>query len=208
MATATKKAKKRYHHGDLRRALIDAALSLVDEGGIAKLTLREAARVAGVSHGAPYRHFEDKDALLAAIGCEGFEKLTAALESAAASATDEVERFDAQGLAYIEFALAHEAHYRVMFGSAIACQPGRWPQLDEAGLRAFSVLLEAVGRAQQNDLIRADLDEMQVATMLWSNVHGFATLVLDGQLPLERAQIEGVAKLTAQTFRRGLKAAE
>src|SRR5262245_23788463 len=105
----------KYHHGDLRRALLDAALEILAEGGAAGLTLREVARRAGVTHAAPYRHFEDKAALLAAVAEEGFRAVYAEMLARSERVKDPVERLYQIGAAYVLFAVTHPAHFRVMF---------------------------------------------------------------------------------------------
>jgi AcrR family transcriptional regulator len=108
-----------YHHGDLRNALVEAALRLIAEHGAQALTLRAAARAAGVSPAAPYRHFADKEALLAAVAEDGFEKLSRRMRAAARGASDAAARLLAIGEAYVAFARAHSAHFHVMFGPAV-----------------------------------------------------------------------------------------
>src|SRR5688572_13586500 len=113
--TAKSKPSERYHHGDLRQALVDAVLVMVAERGDAgEVTLREVARRVGVSHNAPYRHFEDKDALLAAVATDGFHLLEAALRDARADVTDAEERFVRTGLAYLAFAREHRGYLSIM----------------------------------------------------------------------------------------------
>src|SRR5215510_3862713 len=116
-------ARKRpdaYQHGDLRRALIQAGLKLLGEGGVRQLSLRAAAELAGVSHAAPYRHFEDKDALVAAIAEEGFRLLTARMreEIAACPSSDVLARLRASAVGYVSFAVEHPAYFRTIFGGA------------------------------------------------------------------------------------------
>src|SRR5690242_4627498 len=111
------KKKRAYHHGDLRRTLLEASLELIAESGLDALSLREVARRAGVSPGAPYHHFESREQLLTALAVDGFALLGEAMRSArdAAGAEDVIERFGAIGEAYVRFALAHPAHFRLMF---------------------------------------------------------------------------------------------
>ena len=115
------KAKRPYHHGDLRAALMTAALSLIDQHGVKGLALSDAAHLAGVSVAAPYRHFKDKEALLAEIAAEGFTLFRDALARAAQShPEDKVKRLVEMGVAYVDFALHHRSHFKVMWegGSA------------------------------------------------------------------------------------------
>src|SRR5499425_1218502 len=107
--------RKPYHHDNLREALLEEAVRLIGEAGPGALTLREVARRAGVSHNAPYRHFRDKDDLLAAIAQEGFERLTATIRTAAAKKRIPFEQLESAGIAYVEFAQAQPEHFSVMF---------------------------------------------------------------------------------------------
>src|SRR5256712_12176672 len=121
MAMRKLRRPKRYHHGDLPRALLDAALHIVETQGTAALTLRAAARSAGVSQAAPYRHFANKEAILAAVAEDGFRSLMAAMrEASAASGAGPLERLRAVGLGYATFATRHPSHFRVMFGREMA----------------------------------------------------------------------------------------
>ena len=104
-----------YHHGNLKQALLEASLDLIRKAGPGAFTLREVARRAGVSHNAPYRHFRDKEELLAALAAEGFDRLTAAMTKAAESASGALERFRSSGRGYVEFALRYPQHFAVMF---------------------------------------------------------------------------------------------
>jgi AcrR family transcriptional regulator len=112
--------RKPYHHGNLREALLKAAIRLIAEVGPAAFTLREVARRAGVSHNAPYRHFRDKDDLLAAVAAQGFRELTQAMLDAAARQSDTLQRLKHSGLAYVTFALRRPEHFTVMFDAPIS----------------------------------------------------------------------------------------
>jgi len=174
-------AKAAYHHGDLRRALIESALSLMAEKSAASLSLREVARRAGVSHAAPYRHFADKDALLAAVAEEGFCVFGRQLAAAAAAVEDPLARLKAIGIAYVHYALAHPIHYRVMFGSYDVTASGT-PTLVEASQRSYDVLLQAIRAAQSADVVRPG--EPQILSMAaWSLTHGLAMLLLENCVP-------------------------
>ena len=142
MSTSPSRA---YHHGALKTALLDAADALLDEGGAGAVSLREAARRAGVSATAPYRHFADKEALLAALATRGFEQFGAALEDAA---RDESDPLAAMGLAYVRFALARPGRFRLMFGPGISDR-SRYPELQAAAARAFEWLEAGVRASQQ-----------------------------------------------------------
>lgn len=178
-------ARRRYHHGNLRQALIEAALALVEKEGAAALTLRAAARMAGVTQAAPYRHFADKDALLAAVAEEGFRAMEAAMRRAVDGAgVEPLARFRALGQAYVAFALAHGPHLRVMFGRELADRSGHG-SLREAAQATFRLLVDAIADCQRAGLVRAE-DPEELAASAWSMVHGFSTLLLDGQLEMVR----------------------
>jgi AcrR family transcriptional regulator len=166
-----------YHHGDLKRALTSAALSLVAEKGPKGFTLTEAARRAGVSAAAPYRHFADKAELLAAVSEQGFLDLHAAL--IAVDAADPKRRVIELGSAYVRWAVAHPDHYRVMFGAEI--NKADHPSLGVAAEQAFDDLLGAITRCQEAGFAQGQ-DPHEIAGPLWSLVHGVASLAIGGEL--------------------------
>ncbi len=172
-------ARKTYHHGDLKRALTAAALTLVAEKGPKGFSLSEAARRAGVSVAAPYRHFTDKADLLAAVAEQGFVELHEALTAVKGTTTDVREQVIELGRAYVRWAVTHPDHYQVMFGSEVS--KADHPGLQVAGEAAFSDLLDAVTRCQQAGLISGQ-DPLDAAVPLWSLVHGIASLASGGDL--------------------------
>ncbi|MCG3172451.1 MAG: hypothetical protein GMKNLPBB_00603 [Myxococcota bacterium] len=181
--------KKPYHHGDLRAALIHAALELVQENGARGLTLREAARRAGVSHAAPYRHFDGKEALIAAVAEEGFRLMSRSMrDEMSIAGSDPAARFNASGVGYLRFAVEHPGHFRLMFSSDVPMDD-KYPSLAAAGADSFGVLVECIVNCQQAGVMRAG-DVMEIALLCWSQVHGLATLYVEGQLP---GPIGGVA---------------
>lgn len=195
-----------YHHGDLRAALIAAGLAILAEEGAAALTVRAAARRAGVSHNAPYRHFADKTALLAAIAQEGFEALAADLERARAGAGETARtQLAATGWAYVRYALAHPDHMRVMFGD-LSPIPSGYPELAAAGARAFSVLVTVLEEGQaRGEIIEGD--PRQVALTAWGLVHGLSLLLLDRQIPVANdapEERERLVRLALQQSYEGL----
>jgi AcrR family transcriptional regulator len=175
----TLKAKRPYHHGDLRAALITTALSLINEHGVKGLALSDAAHLAGVSVAAPYRHFKDKEALLAEIAAEGFAMFRDALARGARSHPDDkVKRLVEMGVAYVDFALQHRSHFKVMWEGGVA--KANYPEMRQTAHQAYLLLEEAAKdlhpRAhppRQQALVRA----------AWSVVHGYAMLTLEGELP-------------------------
>jgi AcrR family transcriptional regulator len=173
--STSRRRKAPYHHGDLPPALLRAAADILEKQGLEALTLRDLARRAGVSHNAPYRHFTDREALLAALAEDGFRTLGKALEGKSGSE---------MGEAYVRFGLAHPARFRLMFGGRLPREDH--PALREAAGRAHEALLQAI-RARQ------DLPDPEIAAAAaWSLVHGLANLLLDGHF--EQA-IQGGADL-------------
>lgn len=165
-----------YHHGDLRAALLASASELLEEQGVAALSLREAARRAGVSHNAPYRHFPDRDALLAALAAQGFRMLGDAMEGKGGR-----ER----GEAYVRFALAHPNRFRLMFGGQV--EIGRHAELRSAASRTYEGLVAAF-RAREEIA-----DPETAAAAAWSLTHGLAHLLLDGHFR-EKARDAGFVR--------------
>jgi AcrR family transcriptional regulator len=167
-----------YHHGDLKRALTDAALSLVAERGPKGFTLTEAARRAGVSAAAPYRHFSDKADLLASVAEQGFRDLHGVLTTAGDAASEPSAKLIAIGRAYVRWAATHPDHYRVMFGAGT--EKAQHPSLAVAAAQAFDDLLDVIGLCQTAGVLRGDTPT-QIAGPLWSLVHGVASLGIDGE---------------------------
>ncbi len=169
------KPRDGYHHGDLRRVLVRRALAVLERDGADALSLRALAREADVSHAAPYNHFADKDALLAALAAEGFRRFTAAMTEAAAAAP--AAPLAAIGAAYVAFAHAHPALFRLMFGRALA-RAGANSELAAAARAAYAMLAETL-RGDPTRTAGAPED----ALAAWALVHGLATLLIDGALP-------------------------
>ncbi|HEX3982700.1 MAG TPA: TetR/AcrR family transcriptional regulator [Acidisoma sp.] len=173
----------RYHHGDLRRALLDSAGAILSETGRWDFSLREVARRAGVSHNAPYRHFPDKEALLCAIGVAGYDALHAHSMAAVKRTSTPAETLKALGQAYIEFGVSNPALYRLMFGQGLPNISGLPPALMEAVNAARAVLREAIlagARTRAFTVNPEDADEVRAAAVAaWSLVHGFTLLTID-----------------------------
>lgn len=181
-----------YHHGDLKNALIEAAARLVVERGIANVSLREVARAAGVSHAAPYHHFSDKSALLAAVAEEGFKRFDVYQSRALRSAPqDPQEKLRALGRAYVRFAIANPHFFRIMFRYDIA-ELDRYPSLAEVAKRTFDRLLNTVSEYLKG---KKSKDPMHAAIRAWALVHGLATLWLDGRLNKMPAAREAIDKI-------------
>jgi AcrR family transcriptional regulator len=194
-----------YHHVNLRKTLLDAAVALIGEVGPRSFTLREVARRAGVSHNAPYRHFPSKDDLLAAVAEEGFERLTAVIRKTMAPGRSPLQRLELCGCGYVDFALRWPHHFLVMFDlppAANDCSPAHI-----AGQNAFQVLLDSVTAAQQSGDL-APGDPMPLAWTAWSLVHGIAKLSISGNLPLgNRATLEFTRRATQAMCGNSLTAA-
>jgi AcrR family transcriptional regulator len=178
-ATTADGQRGTYHHGDLKRALTRAALALVAEKGPKGFTLSEAARRAGVSVAAPYRHFADKTQLLAAVAEQGFIQLHEALTAAGDSASNPKIRVIEIGRAYVRWAVTHPDYYQVMFGAETI--KSEHPGLLIAGSRAFDDLLDAITSCLDSGMMHGQ-DPREIAGPMWSLVHGVASLAIGGDL--------------------------
>ena len=185
-----------YHHGDLRSELLAVAVDILQERGLSGLSLRECARRAGVSHAAPYRHFPSKDALLVALACQGFRWLVDAGELAMEALSEPRARLDAYGVAYVQFALKHPEHHRLMFTSEL--EESAASEEDLAASTAAFELLHATAAKLEGV---SEETSMGVAFAFWSLVHGLSMLILDGRVPPELiASPEQVEALTRGSF--------
>jgi AcrR family transcriptional regulator len=168
-----------YHHGNLKEALVRAALDLIAEKGPAGFTFADAARSAGVSPAAPYRHFRDRDALLADVARRGFEEFTTALVHAWDDGSpDTMKAFDRLGRAYLAFAKAEPAYYSAMFEAGVPLDAD--PQLREVSERAFAVLRAAAERLVAQIPTGTRPPALMVALHVWSMTHGIASLFSRG----------------------------
>lgn len=186
-----------YHHGNLRAALIDAGLAALEKGDLADFSLRAVAREVGVSANAAYRHFANKDDLLSALAAEGFRRF-AAQQAAAAQGTQDIPQMQsATAKAYVSFAQAHPALFRLMFSRFLNTSSSE--DLKTASMTAFELLLNA--SAHQAGVETYSEQAMLTAIANWSLVHGLSHLVLDGQLtPFGLSMdtiIDGIIKLQA-----------
>lgn len=177
MAEARKR-KKEYHHGDLRRAVLEAAFAEVAERGLRELTLREVARKIGVTHAAPYHHFKDREALIEAMAEEAFSELDRALSASKVGVSAAGDQLRVVGRAYIDFARARPELIEVMFRRS---GKGSYQPESEVGKRAFQHLVDAVIDCQTHGLAPTG-DPFQIALAAWSLVHGFSALWLEGPL--------------------------
>jgi len=162
---------------NLRRTILDASLDLIAAEGLEGFSMREVARRAGVSHQAPYHHFPDREAIMAAIVAEGFQRLRDDSIAAIEGESDPYARMQAMGRAYIRFALHNPAHFKLMFRSEHV-REDRHDDARAGAQSAYDVLLQLAGRVAAKSGQRTEL----VVLTAWSMVHGLATLMLEGKL--------------------------
>ncbi len=175
MSWGRRNSPRGYHHGNLKEALVRAALELIEEKGPAGFTFADAARWAGVSPAAPYRHYRDRDALLADVAQRGFEAFTAALAKAWDDGRPDVHSaFDRLGKAYLDFAKREPAYYSAMFEAGVPLDAD--PKLRETGERAFAVLRDAAERLVALMPAKGRPPALMVALHIWSMTHGVASL--------------------------------
>ncbi len=198
---SARKARRSYHHGNLRRALLDEALATIRAEGVSGVTLREIGARLGVSRTALYRHFADKEALLSAVATEGFRALRHELVTAWTAAGAGDAAFRAMGVAYVRFAVSNPSHYRVMFGGAVDSQ-ARDAELLAEGEGAFRALVDALAALQRDQVIRWD-DTVLMARYVWSLVHGMAMLAIDGKLH-EHGTVEELMTYAFDRLRTGI----
>lgn len=173
-----------YHHGDLKRVVIETAQDMLRDDKGWQFTLREVARRAGVSHAAPYKHFPDKSALLAELATLGFNQLRDEISDALRRPLRTARaQFIAAAKAYIQFAADNPSLYRLMFSADV--DKKAFPKLDEAAATAFAELLGILERGQQSGAFKTQPVRGQAAAT-WALVHGFAMLAIDGQLLPEK----------------------
>lgn len=187
MAVPKKKPRRKtYHHGDLPRALVAAAVEIIERDGPEAITLREVASAVGVTHGAAYRHFEDKTALLAAVAEDGYRALTARLLAASSSdPRGPRARLESLATTYVAFAMDRPAHYRVMSGPRLN-EEGRFPSLEQAIKETFDILIAEIARGQEEGVFRHGVPR-DMAVAFWVAGHGFADLVLHRRLKVKSA---------------------
>lgn len=206
MASAKRAVRKRrrpYHHGNLRRALLDEALATIRTEGVHGLTLRDLGARLGVSRTALYAHFAGKGALLAALATEGFHALREQLLAAWEEDGRGEAGFRSMGAAYVRFAVVNRSHYRVMFGDYMDAT-ARNPELAAAGEGAFRALVDALAGMQREGAVRSD-DTVLMARSVWAMVHGVAMLAIDGHLP-ELGAVERLMQYAFERLRAGLGA--
>ena len=204
--TAAAQAQRSYHHGDLHSALIIAAAELIEESGSMNFSMADAARKAGVSTAAPYRHFRDKDDLLDAVSRLAFYGLGACARDAVASTPDgSIERIIALGKHYLSYVSSKPAFYDLMWGD-IAIRAFDQENFDR-NASGFFILLDAVqGYLDAEGL--ANQSALDIAVQLWSSVHGMSAICMSGKLPHfhPKADTQRMLEDATRTFMMGVKA--
>lgn len=199
---------RQYHHGNLRNALIEAAIPLLEAHGPAALSLREVAKAAGVSHAAPYRHFRDKTELLEEIAASGYATLTrACLDAQRRYAGDPAKQLVEAGIGYLMFVVEQPRVAHLMFGGMIALD-ACGESLRQASAQAFQSLVGIVRAGVQAGVFKeSPAEELTIAA--WSMVHGLATLITSGMLggiAGSRREVRRLGRQLAQTLLHGMLA--
>ncbi len=170
-----KTAAKPYHHGDLRQEILVAARQLMEENSITSLSLREVAKKVGVSHTAPYRHFKDKESLLAGIAAIGFDELAAEISKAAALYPDNpAQQLLEAGHCYMKLVISNPQCIQLMFGNVLPCDD-TYPNLRKSGDFAFDSLKIIIQEGQAQGVFKA-VDVELMALTAWSSIHGLSML--------------------------------
>ncbi len=194
-----KDSPRGYHHGNLKEALLRAALELIAQKGPGGFTFAEAARFAGVSPAAPYRHFRDRDELLASLALRGLTRFEAALSKAWDDGRPDVfAALDRLGRAYLDFARTEPAYYSAMFEAGVPLAPN--PELRDAGDRAFAVLRTAAEKLCAAMPARGRPPALMVALHIWAMAHGIATLFGRGDAARRTLPMSPEELLEAQTL--------
>jgi len=187
-----------YHHGDLKNALIKAGVKILAKDGVGGLSLRKVAKQAGVSHAAPYSHFADKQALIAAISTEGFKQLYKKIASVRETHSKKPSTLLLEtARAYIQFAMNEPDRFKLMFSSIIEKEKD-YPEFVEASYENFQQLVSVVETCQQAGLLKPRPSDL-MAVSVWSSVHGMIMLILEGQVShtvLDKHNIDDILKNT------------
>jgi len=174
--------KNSYHHGDLKNALIKAGTEILAKNGVGGLSLRKVAKKAGVSHAAPYAHFADKQALIAAISTEGFRQLyEQVINVTARFENDPAQQLLETAWIYVQFAMNDPDQFKIMFSSVLEKEK-EYPDFVEMSQRSFRQVVAIVVLCQEAGILQAGPGELTAVTV-WSAVHGLIALLLEGQLP-------------------------
>jgi AcrR family transcriptional regulator len=193
---------KKYHHGDLKNALIQAGIEILATEGVGALSLRRVARAAGVSHAAPYAHFADKQALIAAISTAGYQKLHDRLSVVLAHYPDDPARQLVEvGWTYLDFALTDTAHFKITF-SGVVEQERAYPALVENAQQSFRLVVQIVTACQARGILKAGPSDL-LTLSIWGAIHGLISLILEEQAShtiLERFSLREILLFTLNQF--------
>ena len=196
--------KKTYHHGDLKNALIQAGTQIVSQEGVQGLSLRKVAQRAGVSHAAPYAHFADKQALIAAISTEGYRRLYAEISAAGQRyAGDPLRQLVEGAWAYVQFALNDPDHFKITLSSVIE-KENDYPAFVEVSRQSFALVVQLVAACQAAGILDPGPSDV-VAVGVWSLIHGFVSLLLENQIShkiLDRYTVRELLILTLNQITR------
>lgn len=202
---------KPYHHGDLRRQLLDAAAQLIRDEGEAALSMRKLAQAVGVSRTAPYHHFNDKQALLCAVAEEGFRRFRAIVTAGGgpAEATTHVDVLDEAAIRqfisrYINFAVNNAEYYDLMFGGHLWKSQQLTASLKAEAYASFKIYVDQIRHWQQSRLAAAAVDPLRYAQVSWSTLHGMSRLLIDG-IYLDSAAVAAMSDSAANMFWRQLQ---
>ena len=172
---------KKYHHGDLKNALIEAGIKILSKEGAGGLSLRKVAKQAGVSHSAPYAHFTDKQSLIAAISTEGFKQLYAELDAAILSYPSDPKQQLMEGAwAYVQFAINNTDAFKIMF-SGVLEKERDYPSFVEISHKTFERVVDIVKSCQEAGVLHSAPPEI-MAVAVWGQLHGIISLILEGQV--------------------------
>jgi AcrR family transcriptional regulator len=206
-SVASRSAPKSYHHGDLRRALIDAGFQLVEESGVERLSVREAARRAGVSSGAPFRHFANRDALMTAVAIEAQRRFRAEIDATLAESPqgDPLARLRAFGIAYLRWAIRNPAHFEIISSGRLFDYDSS-AELLRDNAEVIGAMAATIEQASaQGQLRETDVRRVQIAAR--ALVYGFARMNIDGHFPrwgVARADAEATAEAVVDLFIDGI----
>lgn len=174
-------AERKYHHGDLKNALIEAGAEILSQEGVKGLSLRKVAGRAGVSHAAPYAHFADKQALIAAISTEGYRKLYERIHSAVEECqNDPLRQLFEAAWAYVQFAMDSPAYFKATMSGVVESEKDH-PGFVEMSGKSFGLVVGIVETCQAAGVLKAGPPDL-MAVSVWSLVHGFASLLIEGQI--------------------------
>lgn len=185
--------KFKYHHGNLRDALLRAARDLLESDGVDGLSLRALAKATGVTQAAPYSHFRDKDDLLAAIAEEGFQRLALQMAEDATGASSTRQRLERLMVSYIRFAQNNKALFQIMFGRELA-DLKRYPTLAMTAGKSYALMSTAIANK-----LKGDVDARFMTVTLWSLCHGLTTLIIEQKLEPKSFGTESIEDFVART---------